>query len=345
MAFAGSRVRRAWAEVAACTRLACAPPPAVRGRSPRRRAPPRAAASRCGRRTPAVVDFGRHVERPPGRRGDLHRDAPVGRLDPVDRARKDQPVAIAARTPSVVVSAKQRRAPARRDPTGARARAAGSPAGSSSSGDAGARRRARRPRRGAPSGSRSARVRDRRGCVSSIDDAVASASRCAPEHRAQHVGQRARAVVAGAVADRLDRHRRAAARTRRPACAGSPRRSASPSPTRRAPAPSARRAAARAWPGAGSGRRPCSRARPCRGRARPGDAVTRATPRRSSAIAAPVMSTIASTAPTSWKCTLLDRDPVHARLGRRERLEDRERALAHRRARASRAVEHAADLA
>ena len=55
--------------------------------------------------------------------------------------------------------------------------------------------------------------------------------------------------------------------------------------------------------GAGSGSRPCSVWTLPSPRAT-GLEVTRSTPSRSTPMAAPVTSTIASTAPTSWKCTL-----------------------------------------
>ena len=95
---------------------------------------------------------------------------------------------------------------------------------------------------------------------------------------------------------------------------------------------------------AGAGQRQACRARcsTSRGRAAAasGHAIAEAARQ---AIAAPVTSTIASTAPTSWKCT--SRRGCRARAPRRgERLEDRERAVAHRR-REARAVEQPADLA
>jgi len=88
--------------------------------------------------------------------------------------------------------------------------------------------------------------------------------------------------------------------------------------------------------GAGSGRRPCS-VSTLPSPSATGEAVTRSIPRRARPIAAPVTSTIASTAPTSWKCTcssgtpwhLLERHPVHLGLRATQRLEDRERSLAH----------------
>ena len=73
--------------------------------------------------------------------------------------------------------------------------------------------------------------------------------------------------------------------------------------------------------GAGIGIRPCSHfTMPL-----PGGTdrlVKRSTPSKSRPMAEPTMSAILSRAPTSWKCTLLQRNAVHACLGRPEPAKD-----------------------
>ena len=169
------------------------------------------------------------------------------------------------------------------------------------------------------------------------DDAIRRRPAGAPEHRAQHVGQRARA---GRFRRRVRWPRSSspeARRTRRPRCAGSRLPSVSPSPSARARAPSECRAAARASPAraAAGGRAPSRR---CRRRAPPREAVTRVMPRRSRPIAAPATSTIASTAPTSWKWTRASATPwtaASARPSASKIASARSRTAGRRRARSS----------
>ena len=130
-----------------------------------------------------------------------------------------------------------------------------------------------------------------------------------------------RSLRAGAQADRLDGHRRASG----PKRSATVVRIAAPvgvvSSISTVDSASGTPLSSSAVPGAGSGIRPCAALT----QPRPGGtglASNRSTPSRSSPTAAPTMSTIESTAPTSWKWIFCDVDPVHAGLGLAQPAED-----------------------